>query len=750
MKASIFCISLLVLGVFVSSTAIAQSVCLPAPRLLTTMPMGGQVGTNLEVNITGDNLDGLVRLRFSHPGITATAKLDENKQPIANKFVVSIAKDCPAGIHEARVMTRLGISSSRVFNVGNLPETTQDTANTSLKTAKPLQLNSICNAVMTKQAIDYYSFEAGQGQRIVVDCAAKGIDSKFKPVLIIADENGADLVVDRRGGALDFTAPKTGMYTIKVHELTYNGGPHFFYRLAVRVAAAGKTVLRLPSTQNVNSFSWPPHGLTDDQLTPEVEPNNHHAQAHKITLPCDISGSFFPAADVDTFEFTAKKGETWWVEVASERLGLSTDPAIVVQHVGSDGTLSDVREFNDIASPMKVSSNGYSYDGPPYNAGSTDIIGQLVIKQDGVHRLQLRDLFGGTRNDPRNIYRMIIRKANPDFALVGWALHMGIRNGDRNALSKPIALRGGTTMAFEIVRVGRDGFGEEIELFMEGLPEGVSAAGVKIPAGQSRGILLITADQKAPRGIASATIYGKCLLNGKVTKRRCHLASMQWPVPDASQQIPAPRLLADIPVSVSGSELAPITISPSENKIWEASVGDKLTIPLVHSRRCEFSGANISLKTWGCGIGKIPAFDAPLNADTSQATLDLAALKTPAGDYVIAFYGSAVAKYRYHPEAVAEAKDLVDAAKQEVAKLTTRHKELAEVAKTATSNAKAAAEKEANDAAEKQKVAVATVTKATEHLKAVTAKAQQKDIVDIVVSTPITIRVKPADKATQE
>ena len=72
--------------------------------------------------------------------------------------------------------------------------------------------------------------------------------------------------------------------------------------------------------------------------------------------------------DVDTFEFTAKKGEVWWVEVASERYGLPTDPSIVVQHVTETGDTekrTDLVELSDISSPVKVSSNGYSYDGPP-------------------------------------------------------------------------------------------------------------------------------------------------------------------------------------------------------------------------------------------------------------------------------------------------------------------------------------------------------------------------------------------------
>jgi len=736
-----------------TSTATAQSVCLPTPRLLTTVPMGGQRGATVEVTITGDNIDNADQLRFSHPGITATQKLGKEGVPIPNMFVVSIAADCPPGIHEARLMTRLGVSSSRVFNVGTLPETTRVKPNTSLKNAMELEVNSICNAAMTQRSVDYYSFEAQKGQRIVVDCAAKGIDSKLKAVLIVADSTGADLQVERRGGAIDFSAPETGSYVVKVHDLTFNGGSAFFYRLALRQAAQGEILPRLPSIKTVSSFSWPPTGLTGDAVLPETEPNNRHAEAQKITLPCDIAGSFFPAADVDTFEFIAKKGEIWWVEAASERLGLSTDPSIVVQRVSGEGDnekLSDVVEFSDIPSPMKVSTNGYSYNGPPYNAGSSDIIGKLEIQEDGVHRLQLRDLFGGTRSDPRNVYRLIIRKAAPDFALVGWALHMNLRNGDRNALSKPIALRGGGTLPIEVVVVRRDGFNGEIELFMDNLPEGVSAAGLKIPAGQSRGIMLITADQDAPRGLSSASFFGRASIGSKVVTHPCRLASMQWPVPDASREIPSPRLLADVPVSVGGSEFATITIAAGEKKVWEVTAGEKLTIPLVHTRRCEFSGANISLKTYGIGFDKLPAFDAPLNENASEAIIDLAALKTPPGEYVIAFYGSAVAKYRYNVGAVSLAEAALKQAQQNVIALTGEANRLAEAARTAPDDQQAEKEKAAQDAAAKQKSAEAAVAAAERQLKSAIVKAKPKDIVDIIVSPPITIRVNPAETAEKK
>lgn len=730
-----------------ASVSFAQSVCLPAPRLLTTMPMGGQAGSQVEITISGENLDDADELTFSDPRLSATRKLDTAGKPVPNQYVVTIAADCPVGIHEARLMTRLGISSSRVFSVGSLPEVKVTKANTTVANAMELKVNSICNAVMTQRAVDHYLFEAHKGQRVIVDCAAKGIDSKLDVVLVVADSAGRDLLVERRSGILDFTAPEDNKYVIKVHELTYKGGPAYFYRLALSELPPGAAIVRQPSTKTVNSFSWPPTGLPEQAATKDLEPNNVAAKSQKISLPCDIAGSFFPAADVDVFEFEAKKGDVWWVEVASERFGLPTDPAILVQHVtgsGNEEKLTDVVELSDIPSPVKVSSNGYAYDGPPYNAGSSDVLGKLVIQQDGIHRLQLSDLFGGTRNDPRNVYRLVIRKAAPDFAVVAWALHMELRNGDRNALSKPIALRGGSTMALEVVVIRRDGFNGDIDLVMEGLPEGMTAQGLKIPAGQSRGMMLVTANQNAPRSIGSAKFYGRAQIDGVTVTRPGRLASFSWPIPDSWGEIPIPRLLADVPVSVSGIDLAPITIAATGNAMREAVAGEKLTIPLTLTRRSEFSGATMQVRSIGAGFEHVATFDLPLTADSSEAVLDLGKLKTPPGDYLIAFYGSAVAKYRHHPEAVILAEAARQKADQEVMALVAEAKKVADEAKAAPAEKKPEFDKAIAGIAERQKTAATALASAAEQLKQATAAAQPRDIVDIVVSEPIAIRVKPA------
>ncbi len=717
---------LLFFAILVSTTPLmAQSVCLPAPRLLTTMPMGGQVGTEFEVTISGQNLEDVEELIFSNPKITAKRSSKGWKK--GSKFTVSIADDCTPGLYEARLMTRLGISSSRIFSVGSLPEVTRQSKNNSLKTAVALELGTVCNATMSKQLVDYYSFAATQGERIVVDCAAAGIDSKLKPVVIVGDENGADLVVERRGGLIDFQVPKSGTYTIKIHDLTYSGGPYYFYRLALKRAKKGELVSRSPSTQKVCSFSWPPSGHFGKSPQRESEPNDKVAQ--KVDLPCHFSGQFFPAADVDVFEFTAKKGEVWWVEVASERLGHSTDPSIVIQHVNqADQSLTDVAELMDIPSPVKVSSNGYSYDGPPYNAGSTDVLGKFEVKQDGVHRLRLTDLFGGTRNDPRNRYELIIRKAAPDFAVVAWSLHMNLRNGDRNALSKPFALRGGATMPIEVVVIRRDGFNGPIELKMEDLPKGVTAHAITIPAGKSRGIVLISAEEDAPRGVTNANFYAAANINGQPVERQCKVASMKWPVPNAWSEIPSPRLMGDVPVSVCGNEKAPITIAP-KSTLLTARVGEKLSIPLAHIRRSEFSGSVVSLSSFHEGLGRVPKFDVSLKDEQSTATLDLGKLKTKPGQYTIAFYGTVVAKYKYNALAVSVLEVQLATAKKKLAALTQESKKSAEIAKTKAKELKAA------------QLGVGFITK---QLSAAKTKSKPKDIADIVVSTPLTIQVEAA------
>jgi hypothetical protein len=71
----------LVFSLFAVSCALAQSVCLPSPRLLTTLPMGGQAGTEVSIAIAGDFLEDVEQLYFSDPRIVAEPEMGEAALP---------------------------------------------------------------------------------------------------------------------------------------------------------------------------------------------------------------------------------------------------------------------------------------------------------------------------------------------------------------------------------------------------------------------------------------------------------------------------------------------------------------------------------------------------------------------------------------------------------------------------------------------------------------------------------------------
>jgi hypothetical protein len=269
---------------------------------------------------------------------------------------------------------------------------------------------------------------------------------------------------------------------------------------------------------------------------------------------------------------------------------------------------------------------------------------------------------------------------------------------------------------------------------------------LKIPAGQSRGLMLVTAHENAPRGLASATFTGRATIDGVVVSRPCRLASMAWPIPDAWNEIPSPRLMADVPVSVSGRDFAPLTVAPASKEVLVVKAGEKLTIPLVHTRRSEFSGTTMQFRTMGATFDRVPAFDVTLTADGSQAVLDTAALKPPPGDYLIAFYGGAVAKYRHHPEAVPAAEESRRKAEQELGAIEAEVRKLTEAAKTAPAEKKADADKAVETVTARQKAAAAAMAAAGERLKKATETANPRDVADIIVSEPIAIRVIPPEK----
>jgi hypothetical protein len=270
---------------------------------------------------------------------------------------------------------------------------------------------------------------------------------------------------------------------------------------------------------------------------------------------------------------------------------------------------------------------------------------------------------------------------------------------------------------------------------------------LKIPAGKVQGMMIISATADAKPAFSVAEMIGHAQIEGAKVTRPCPVASMEWPAKDAKQEIPSPRLMADVPVSVTDSEGAPLTVAAAEEKVWEATAGQTLKIPLKATWRNEFTDGVLKLKAYATQLGAIKEVDLPIKAAGAELVLDLAALKTAPGDYSIALYGSAVSKYRYNPEAVKLAEAQQKKVEQELAAIAAASKKLTDEATNAPAEKKSEMASAAKAAVEKQKQTEALMTQASTRMKAATTTATPKDTVDIIVSRPIHISVKPAAPA---
>jgi hypothetical protein len=663
---------------------------LPTITLATVMPPGGKIGTDVEITINGSELEEANALLFSHPGISAKPKAEK-------QFVVTIAADVPPGIYDLRLVGKSGVSNPRSFAVGELPETVEKAANDKPETATELAIGSVINGTVAAATSDYFKFAAKQGQRLFVECAAQEIDSRLNPVLAVLDPGGREMESSRRGGLLDFTAPADATYLVQVRDLIFGGGPEHYFRLALTAGprldfvlppsgtagAKGKFTLYgrglpggapanlttvdgkplekldveidvpatppkmegldTPASASVDGFPYrlrTPQGasnpvfisLASTPVLPEQEPNNKPAEAQKITVPCEIAGQFFPAADVDAFTFDAKKGDIYWIEVFSSRLGLPTNPFLLVQREGGD--------------VQEVYPPDANIGGPRFNTLHNDPATRLEVKEDGVYRVQVRDLFGNTRVNPRCVYRLSIHKEAPDFRLAAIIELPPKKDDDRAAIARAAFLHSGETIPVRVIAFRRDGFAGEIELSGDTLPEGVTCTSAKIPAGKNDTLMLLTAAEQAPRWVGPVHIVGKAKVGESELVHQARAAVVEWNVPDFNNEPVSARLAQEFALAVSGTEAAPISVEPAEEKVWEVAVGAKLDIPLKITRR-DGNAEALKLKAFDApAIEGLKEIDVDGKTPTATASIDLAAVKIPAGNYTIHFRAQSKAKFR--------------------------------------------------------------------------------------------------------
>ena len=795
--------ALLLTGIAVIMAAFETSAQqLPRATLSSVFPAGGQQGATLDVTVSGGDLDDSNKLTFSHPGITAKQKLDGEGVPVANQYNVTIAKTVPVGFHDVRVSGgRFGVTNVRSFAVGDLPEITSN-GGTGLENAAEVKLGTIINGQAPSRNYAYYKVGLKKGQRVIVSCMARELDSNLEPVLILKSSGGLELERSRLGEPVDFTPAADGDYFIGLHDFVYGGGAGHVYRLSVaerphidfvippvgepgkqgkftlygrnlpggvdsgmalegkplqkqvvtinlpgdakaRISLAGTSPVgpsqagfdgieyRLPSSKGSSNpvrifFSDAP------VITEIAAPNEKATDAQKITVPCDYAGLFYPRRDRDWVTFDAKKGDIYWVEVVSERLGAPTNPYFRVERV----TKNDKGE-EKVSTVKEVTESPVNIGGTVFNTTTVDPTFRFSVSEDGTYRLVTYDMYN--RGAPNSLYRLSIRKEAPDFRLV--SMIEGPPAMPNKALPIPTAfLRRGQVLPVKVMAFKRDGFNEPIEVNLAGLPGHVTASKATIYPGQNSALVLISAKDDATAWSGEVTVSGKATVNGKAITHQARTAdvtTVTYDTQSKKSKVQA-RLTGGMLITVTDREKVPLRIKAKEEKVWEHSVFGNIKIPINIAFDAGFKSVDKNVVLVGHpAVAKFKAVKVGKDKTEANIDLNLATYKLGAGNYTLYVRSQVKGKYkRVSDEELKAAKDAASAA-DKIAKETKAASDAAAKNKDATAEAKALAKKKSDGAAAAKKTADALVKKLTGGNKA-------GDITATFLSSPIRVKVTSA------
>jgi hypothetical protein len=488
-----------------------------------------------------------------------------------------------------------------------------------------------------------------------------------------------------------------------------------------------------------------------DAVTPEQEPNNEPAQQQKIALPAVVAGRFQPRGDRDWLAFDAKAGDEWVFDLYSRRLGLPTDPSLLLQSVttAADGTIvaKDIAFADD--GPAEI--QGGILDRPSFDPTIT-----FKAPADGTYRLLVRELAADSRAGSERAWVLEARKPVPGFRLVVPLAQPD--RADANKLFRTVpSLQVGGRMAIDVLVVRIDGFAGEVALEPQGLPAGVTAPPTVIPGNANRGVLVLSAADTAQPFNGSFRVLGRGRSGDRDVDDVARVAALVWNVDDAN----APQVMResfDIPLAVT-IDAAPLTVGPREQKSWELQPEGKLEVPLDVVRR---PGAKGPLSLTAAGLpAELKVTEVKIDEAATEAKVEVAAAaKLPPGTYTVLLKGVVKHAFARNPQAAerarADADRLAALAKERAAKLDAA-KQLLAATEAKEGDPQAAEAKAAAAEAVKAAEAAATAAEAERARREEVAKnaataAAPKDIDVPVILPPITIVVaapKPAEEPKQ-
>ena len=378
-----------------------------------------------------------------------------------------IDRDVVPGQRFLRLQTETGLSNPLRFVIGEHPEFREprvwnfhlpdylDVETTPVRDENPeivrgsFQLPATINGQALPGEVDEFSFEAEEGDQVVVSVAARSlvpyladaVPGWFQAVVSILDPRGKELAFsdDYRFNpdpVLFYKIPRGGKYIMKIHDSIYRGREDFVYRITLGElpfltgisplgGQAGGEVDLVFQGGNLTELKRPRFPLPDlpglikveasglvymsnaiSFLVDEVpedserEENDRIGAANEIAMPGVVNGAISKPGDVDFFRVQGTGNQPMTFEVFARRLGSPLD--------------SNLSVFDDDGNQI-----GWNDDFENPSAGLTThhADARLVVTLPDNGRCFVRVADTQNKGGYAHAYRLKVTQGRPDLAL---------------------------------------------------------------------------------------------------------------------------------------------------------------------------------------------------------------------------------------------------------------------------------------------------------------------------------------------
>jgi hypothetical protein len=523
------------------------------PTIASVFPMAAQPGQSVDFEVRGEFLDGCRQMAFETSDLSAKVT-DASFTRVHGRLTVG--RDAPTGPRYFRLITPRGATNLLVVRVTRWPVVSEVDANGEIARANRVSAPALISGHLFADMIgrapwgeeaDLYRFHAKAGERLKLEVLGARNWSTADLSLTLMTATGRQLDSDEGllvwDPYMDVTFPKEGDYIAAVsvtrtltaqfsrfdwafYQLVIGRAPEFwnvfpngvrrgseveaelradflpehpapFFRGTESLQAAIETTAQQGVYKlKVRAAADAPLGvqhmvLPDDSgtLIPlsfvvgdlpekiETEPNDNRQQAELLKWPVTVNGRMNRKADQDWYRVQVKAGQKLVFDVQGENYGGSKLDATLTLLDGKGKQLVTID------------------DGPAAGRGANrDPRIEYEFKDEGEYFVKVASIF--RHSGPDQIYRLTVREPRPDFQITMTTDRLSAARGGRSKLP---------------VNVSRtEGSACEVTVEVSGLPAGVTAKPLMIPAKEKGGAIELTVGKDAPLATTPLAVTARC------------------------------------------------------------------------------------------------------------------------------------------------------------------------------------------------------------------------------------------------